>query len=317
MKLKLSLLLFPLVVVLSSAEAQTLIQYQNVISTSSPTYWYTLGGNGNNSGSGAGGTLTLNETSFATDYFGNAASVLQMNTASADANTTTDIINGGGSGINAAANATGSLVLLFRTSGAESTGAAGANGRDLFRDQTGIAANSNQLRLTMNSDGTDGNSTNQLQLNIGNISGSTVSTSIALNTWYFFALTWDEANNAAEAVTYLGLAGDTSSLIGVNRNAANDAVVGANGTFVLGNFSTTSTTGGFNGGLLDEFATFNTQLSSASINSLYSTLAVPEPSPALYCLIGTTFLFLLQRSRPQTNRLNDDICSHKRQIISA
>lgn len=282
--LAVALLLYPCF----SSSAQTLADYQGTIASASPDHWYQFAQTTSDSGSGSPAPLTLGGAGYATDYFGNGLSDLSINSFSDDARTSVDIINGGGSGANAGANATGTLILLFRTSAVEVTGA--ASPLYLFRDQSSGA--SNALALDLNTDGTDGNSLNRLQMNIGNLTGTVIATSVPFDTWYFFACSWNEANDAAEVSIYFGAAGAGGSLVGNTRNLANDAVFGANGVFCLGNFSFTSPTGGFNGGHLDEFATFNTQLTSPQINSMYAALVtVPEPATITQIIAAGIFLF--------------------------
>ncbi len=256
--------------------AQSGNEFQKAIAACDPVYWYRLDNSPANSGSGGNVPLTQVETSFANGFFDQPATALQFNSPAAKAHSgSTDVVSGGGSGPDAAAGTEGSLVILFKTPTAP-------DGKTptqhyLFRDQTGSAANKNQLGLFLTSDGAESAQTWRLGLNFGGMSSSTLSAGLEPDTWYFLAIGWNEARNDSEARVFLGRAGDSKLMVNnAPRDVSDDSVVGANSVFNLGNFSNTNTTSGFisgqNPGLIDEFATFNRELSQRDVLSLFSAL---------------------------------------------
>lgn len=256
--------------------ANTIDDYHAAIDARQPVYWYKLDGTYANDGSAGGAPLTPVETTFGKDCFGNESSALDLNSSSAKAHSgSKDPINGGGPGPNAAAAATGSLIVLFKTPASKSNDSVN---RCIFRDQVGSKANSNQLALFTNESTESGGANYRLGMNFGDMNNSTINNSLAPDTWYFFALVWNEADNAAEARVYLGKAGDSKLLVkNAPKDVSDESVAGADGLFTLGNFSNTNKDAGFfcppsSPGTIDEFATFDKQLTPDEISSIYSAL---------------------------------------------
>jgi hypothetical protein len=255
--------------------ANTIDDFHSAIEACQPTFWYKLDNTYTNAGSAGSATLTSVETSFGNDCFGNASSALDLNSLSSKAHSgSVDVISGGGPGPNAAAAAAGSLVVLFKT---PALGDKDSTQRYIFRDQVGNKANSNQLGLFVTTEGAEGGGSYRLAMNFGAMNSSTIYASLVPDTWYFFALVWNEATNAGEARVFLGKAGDSKLLVKNSpRDVSNESVAGANGLFNLGNFSNANTTSGFfcppSPGQIDEFATFNRELTPDEISSVFLAL---------------------------------------------
>lgn len=262
--------------------------YQNTIAnptgaTPGPTYWWKFDNDLSQSGSGAGGTLGEgngaggNLGGFTNDFFGNASSARYMGSSSNSLSTATDVIAGGNSSVNGDATAagTGSLVVLFQTPSLALSGqrflyaqgsstTAASNSFAFFLDQNSAAARGPNLRA--------GNST-------FNLNGSN---NLALSTWYYLSVTWDESRNADEVHWSFGALGGSLSTGIFNIN--NVSVIGNNGTFTIGNSSPTGSAAfaqSGNPGGIDELATYNYELSTAAINDQFGAAAVPEPSSLL------------------------------------
>lgn len=261
----------------AAAMAKTLDDLHSAIEACGPTYWYKFDNSYANSGSAGGGPLAPVETSFGKDYYGNDASALDLNSNAAKAHSgRVDPISGGGPEANAAASAAGTLVVLFKTPASEGND---TMKRYIFRDQFGSKEHSNQLALFTTEVTEPGSSGYRLGMNFGDMNNSTVAKSLAPDTWYFFALVWQEGENAAEARVFLGQAGDAQWLQKSSvRNVSDQAVVGADGLFTFGNFSNTNKESGFfcppsSPGQIDEFASFDRELSSEEISSIFAALA--------------------------------------------
>jgi len=267
----------------SRAQAQTAAAYQASVTSQSPAYYFTFD---NTLTDSVGGSLSLvaggTGGGYANDYFGNASSSRFFSSSTDSASTTTDIIPGGGpTGGNAAATGIGSLSFLFRTLDTA------PSGQRFLYAQGNTTGNANSFSLFIeNTSNTDPGS---LKLRVGNGPTSTLlaAASMLADSWYYFAVTYDETRDAGEVLWYLGAAG--GSLVTGGVNIGNVAVAGDNGTFTLGN-SVVGGTGAYRNpgnGQVDELAIWNRELSSSEVNSQFSTLAVPEPSVlALFALGG-------------------------------
>ena len=299
---------FLVVISLATASATAcfadLAAYQNTIAnptgnTPGPTYWWKFDGDLSQSGSGAGGVLTEGNGfggslgGFTNDYFGNGSDARYIGSSSNNLSTATDVISGGSSSLlgDPTAAGTGSLVVTFQTPGAATTGqrfvfgqgattTGASNSFAFFLENSGAAAKGANLRA--------GNTT----LDISS------SNNLALSTWYYLAVTWKENRNSGELLWYFGPVGGvlTSGSMNINDNA----VVGNNGAFTIGNASTAASQGfrePNNLGAIDELATYDYELSPASINSQFSAFVIPEPSTMLLCVSAIAGLCAIVRRR--------------------
>jgi Alginate lyase/Immunoglobulin domain len=247
-------------------------RYQGVISSQFPMYYNPL----DDSLAPAVGTGTFTAsatgTGFGNDYFGNANGAASFSDTSAQLSYADggSIVNGVG-----AANSIGSLSLLFYTPNTALSGTQYifSNG-DVQTSGTGY-----QFALSL--------SGGVLQLKAGN--KTIVLPTLAGGTWYYFATTWDfsGANSSAYGINYyLGVAGQPAGSLssgfvqrGGTGNISSTAILGTNGAFVLSGRQPPANSGsGFQisgaPGLVDELATWNSQLSASQIADHFSALIV-------------------------------------------
>jgi len=257
----------------ATLSAQTLSNYQNVVTSQSPAAYFKLDGT-------LADSVTPSQQFTATffSYFGADAAhhltnAYVFNQSSDGLTLSSDIIPGGDAvGTNDAAAAKGTISILFRALDAAPTGQ-----RFIFGQGTGATTNGNALGLFVESSSST-NGPGDLKLRVGNTTSSIMtSNQFANDQWYYFAMTYDEARDSGEVLWYLGRSG-VSLATGI-LNIANDAVVGDNGTVALGNQADLSS--GYNNpgnGRVDEFAVWNRELSSTEISNQFAQL--PDYFPA-------------------------------------
>jgi hypothetical protein len=266
---------------ITAVRGQDLPTYQSIVTGQSPMYYNNL----DNSYVPAIGTGTFIPTAigtgFTNDYFGNA------NDTPFFTNTTAQLaVAAGGNIINnsGANNSIGSLSLLFFT-----PNAANASTRYIFSNgDVSLSTNGQQFALEQVSQG--------ITLKAGNKTIATPWT-VTAGTWYYFAATWNftGANTTAFGINYyLGLAGQpTNTLLsgftqrGGTGNISSVGLLGNGGTFTVSAIQSDAS-GGYNvagvPGMVDELATWNTQLTLAQIDSqLNALILVPEPSTLALC----------------------------------
>jgi hypothetical protein len=303
-----------------AASAQTLSAYQSVIQSQSPMSWFkfdngqvdqALGTNATTGGTygtftnaiatntatlttyGASGTIANWTGGSAADvfhtpgkavFFAGSADVLDVLPGSS-----ATIINGGGTASDTSTNE-GTICCLFRTLNAP------VSGRRPIIWSGGDTGNSNALAMWIESQtagsGTAADGTNDLKVRFGADTRTMLNaTNILPSTWYYFALTYTEATtapvdstgtNLIKARWYLGRAGgslDTGTIATVSN-----AVAGDGSHLVLGNVLPQYNVGfrGAGNGRVDEFVTWNRQLTSTEISNQFAALPQLPPPGANY-----------------------------------
>jgi hypothetical protein len=252
----------------SIASAQDLVSYQAAVSAQSPNMYYKLDGTLEDAVT-SGNTLTVNGLygTFIYDALRNADKAYAVYTNTDALIISADPINGGGAGADAAASGKGSVSFLFRT-----LTQLAAYDRWVFSQQENTPVEPNSLGMHFESN--TGADPSALMLHAGDASVAILSSnSIALGSWYFFTVTWDESRDAGEVKWYLGQLGKT--LASGTIDIANDAVIGDNASFIIGNgrrLEDALKESGNDHGTLDEIAFWNRELSSEQVAGLFSTL---------------------------------------------
>lgn len=282
---KLTLAVIGLLSVCAVAQAQSLATYQSAINAQLPSYYFTFD---NTLVDSVGGSLTLSSAggAYASDYFGNANSTRSFS-ASTDSLSTSDIIAGGSSALNGNPLATGvgSMSFLFRT--LDSTLLTGQ--RFVFAQRSSTTGASNAFGLFFDN-ATAATDPGALKLRVGNGPTTSImlSNSISVDSWYYFAVTYDETRDAGEVKWYLGQVG--GSLSSGTVNIGNVAVVGDDSqAFVIGN-SAVGATGSYRSpgnGQVDEMALWGRELSPEEVGGQFVAL-VPEPSVMALAAVGAT-----------------------------
>ena len=278
----------------AAVRAQTLSDYQTIINGQSPLYYNTL----DNTLAPTVGTGTFSATAgatFTTDYFGNASDAVSFAASSDQLSYATGaniIANSGG-----VTTPIGSLSLLFYTPNTILSGT-----QYIFSN--GDTSSAGQFAALI----ANGN----LNIKIANKTFSSATTPSLPNltggVWYYLALTWNEGGVAAgvNGVNYyLGVAGQSSFAStgfmqrGGTGNYNSTTALGDGGAFVLSGHQL-SATGGFqlsgNPGIVDELATWNSQLTSGQITSQFDAL-IPVPEPSTCILFGACGLLVLWTRR--------------------
>jgi len=278
---------------------QDLPTYQSTITGQSPYYFNELDNSlvptvGTGTLVPSEGTGSFLAWGYTNDYFGNAnAAVWFTNTATGlvDTHGTDEIYNSG----TTTAASVGSMSLLFYTPNTNSN----TSTRYIFSNGDSSLTGGQEFYLKIAN-------TNLLITAAGNVSSITNSTTLIPGNWYYWACTWN-FNGTATGVNgvnyYLGLAGSpvaslTSSFKqrGGTGNISSTSILGNGGTFDISG-TVEGTGGGFQvagvPGLVEEFATWNSQLTTAQIDSQFGALlSIPEPSTlALVGLGGLLALF--------------------------
>jgi hypothetical protein len=270
--------------------AQNISNYQFTVSSQNPTAYFKLDGslassvNPNvvlESFAGGYGSDVFRQTS-------NCWFFVDQNTAYLR-NLSDSLISGGGPA-NSNATAKGSISFLFR-----SLSGANVGGQRFLFDATTTAGmtttNHNAFSLFFEND-TSTNAPNSLKLRFGD--STTVlltSNNILPSTWYYFALTYDEARVPNKAIWYVGTAGGTL-LSGSTVNDA-DAVAGEATGLIIGQRA--GYAGAFRGpgpGRIDEFAIWARELTATEVTNQFSNLP-PLPPP------GATYQQVLQSQFPK------------------
>jgi len=270
----------------ASVSAQTLSNYQAVVSSQSPSNYFKLDGSLESAVNGSV-VLEINELltangGFASDVFRNPTNSYFFDAGQNNAwlrNLTDPLINGGGTADTNATNK-GSITFLFRALAGTNIG-----GQRFLFDATTTGGmgttNHNALSLYFEND-TSTNNPNSLKLLFGDSTTIVLPASNVLyGTWYYFALTYDESRKPNKAVWYLGPAGRVLST-GMTTNS-DDAVAGEGTGLYIGQRA--SFGGAFRNpgsGRIDEFAIWARELSSTEISNQFAALPQPAPPGATY-----------------------------------
>ncbi|MDB6019814.1 MAG: hypothetical protein JWR19_4303 [Pedosphaera sp.] len=278
------------------ATAQTLANYQATLLAQTPNSYFTFDGGSLTSVTGVAATLTAFPASvgsqFTPDVFGHASNSIYFtgstDAASDNSESTDHVISGGGTAT-LASTAAGSITLLFRTTD-PGPPPSGAPGQHYIFSAGGDFGASNSLSLLFESSAST-NEPSALKLRFGDTSTTILSSNnVANETWYFFALTYNEAAavgglpNTNKGTWYLGRLGGAGALAsGITTNASNVVAGDALNFFVGANTNGKSSFRNPGDGRVDEFATWNRQLSAAEIQAQFGQLPnVPVPSRISY-----------------------------------
>jgi hypothetical protein len=293
------------------ASAQTLSNYQWTVMSQSPMSYFTFDTGLYNqytitnavatntaflTVSGQGGLPSGWEGGFAPDVYRNQnKSILFSGTRDAVdvyPNTSAGIINGGGARTTTSTNE-GSISCLFRT--LDSTNNSGR--RHVFMAGGDPGTNSvNALALFFEGPSITNPDPLSLRVRLGNKTETILQpTDILPASWYYFALAYTEATNTLDATGtnaikgtwYLGRAGGT---LATGRLAtALDAVAGDANHLVIGNWTNYSQPFRSPGnGRVDEFATWDRQLSFTEISNQFTTLPQLPPPGGTYQQVVTS-----------------------------
>ena len=192
----------------ASLTVSPLSDYQALIQSQTPDYWFRLDNSFINRGVLPAPDLASSGGSFSQDVARVAASAYYVSAVNGYLRQPNDIVS-----------PTGSISLLFRTPDVPLTG---------FRHLLGQGvdtATSNSFNITFNNA--------NLVFRMGNGQATLVSGPPAAGSWYYFAATWDEARDAEEVKWYFGKAGTT--LVSSNLNMVDTALIGNDGPFFVGN----------------------------------------------------------------------------------
>ena len=272
-----------------SLSAQTLSNYQYVVSSQAPGTYFKLD-NSLASSVDPGVVLEQNLATgggFMFDVFGNPIrSYFFANQTDYLRTAGTNIISGGGAS-NTVSTATGSITLLFRTLDL------GANtGQRYVFSGGGATEDHNALTLFLENDNIANGDPNSYKLRFGDNTITVLQASnVVADAWYYFALTYNESSaNVNKAKWYIGRAGgDLTS--GLTTNAA-DAVAGyGQAPFVIG--SHTNFSSGFRNpgnGRVDEFAVWSRELTGTEITNQFATLPMlPTGVPVTNVIVNDSF----------------------------
>lgn len=276
--MKSSLASFVFAVILPfSGFAQTLANYQAEVTSQGPAHYFKLDGSLASAMNEAVVLESFGGGGYAGDVFRNPTnSYFFVDQTSFLRNLSDSLINGGGTS-NTSSTATGSITFLFRTLSDVNTGQ-----RFLFSAGNN-AANGNAFALFLENTNVANGDPNSLKLRFGNNTTTIRSAAdLAPNTWYYFALTYNESSLSSNKATwYVGRSGGVLSS-GVTTNSP-EAVAGEGAGLAIGN--KLELDAGFRNpgsGRIDEFAIWNRQLSPTEISNQFTKLPQPAPPGATY-----------------------------------
>jgi hypothetical protein len=278
------------------ASAQTLAQYQTAVEAQNPNYYFTF--DGGSLANVIGGTPVLNGAivgaaanpypDFIYDIFQNPSNCVFFSLqGDAVYDNTHDITGGGGSNGTNTSIKVGTITLLFRTPDpGPPSGSTTSPGQKTVFWAGGNPTNSNALYLLIENPNAT-NNPNSLILGFGDTSTVILpSANMVWDTWYYFALTYNEsatnANgsfNTNKATWYLGRLNGAGTLASGQTINNTNAVAGDGFDCFIGaqsNFKSELCKPG--DGRVDEFAIWtNAQLTAAQINTQFTNL----PNPAI------------------------------------
>lgn len=250
--------------------------YQNVILSQSPKFYFKLDGALTNT---IGGTPVLNVNGpaggFGYDYFERPSNAYFFSATSDALFVNTNLLNGGGAADGTLGAGQGTISCLFRMlSGTNNTGQ-----RFVFSAGGSTSApNTNGFGLFVEnwSSGAP-EDFGSLKLRLGNASRPILwPTNFALSEWYYFAMIYDESLTNGQVIWYLGRPG--MPLLSGTNNHAPGSRAGQGNIFVIGNHTNFNARWGSPGsGHVDEFAIWHRKLDASEILAQFNALVVPPP----------------------------------------
>jgi hypothetical protein len=262
-----------------SASAQTLANYQAMVSSQNPSNYFKLDGSLE---SAVNPSVVLESFAggYAADVFRIASNCwffVDQNTAFLRY-TSGPLINGGGVS-NTTSTAKGSISFLFRALSGPNIG-----GQRTLYDATTVnvgTTNHNAFTLFFENE-TSTENPNSLKLRFGDSTTTIMlSNNVIYGSWYYFALTYDEARVPNKAIWYLAPVGGAFST-GMTTNSA-ESVAGDGTGLLIGQRANLS--GAYRSpgsGRVDEFAIWARELSFLEISNQFATLPQPAPPGASY-----------------------------------
>ena len=275
--------------VVPAQAALTLSNYQATVKGQTPDYYFTF--DGGSLANALTGSPTLSPgngvaSQFTEDIFQNPNDSVYFALNGDIAYYIGHIINGGGAATDSST-AQGTVACLFRTvdPGPPSGPTTGPGAKCVFYGG-GNTGTSNALDLVFENPNST-NDPNALRLSFGDsITTILPGTNVVPDTWYYFALTYNEgvtnadgSPNTNKATWYLGrLNGGGVLSSGKTLNVSN-AVAGDANTFYVGSHAGNTTLTKPGQGRVDEFATWSRQLSTAEIQAQLAALPNPPLPP--------------------------------------
>ncbi|MDW8308316.1 MAG: LamG-like jellyroll fold domain-containing protein, partial [Verrucomicrobiales bacterium] len=209
------------------------------------------------------------------DYFDRRSNAYYFSAASDALFVNTNLLNGGGVADGTLGTGQGTISCLIRMlSGTNNTGQ-----RFVFSaGGSTVSPNTNGFGLFIEN-WTSGSPSDfgSLKLRFGNASRPILwPTNIALSSWYYFAMVYDESLTNGQVVWYLGRPGQ-SLLSGTNDHAPGSRA-GQGNIFIIGNHTNFNARWGSPGtGHVDEFAIWHRKLDPSEILAQFNALTVQPP----------------------------------------
>lgn len=254
--------------------------YQNLILSQSPKFYFKLDGSLTNA---IGGTPVLNVNGtaggFGYDYFDRRSNAYYFSATSDALFVNTNLLNGGGTADGTLGTGQGTISCLIRMlSGTNNSGQ-----RFVFSaGGSTVAPNTNGFGLFIEN-WTSGSPTDYgaLKLRFGNASRPILwPTNIALSSWYYFAMVYDESLTNGQVTWYLGRPGQP--LESGTLDYAPGSRAGQGNIFILGNHTNFNARWGNPGtGHVDEFAIWHRKLDASEILAQFNALVVQPPQLAI------------------------------------
>jgi hypothetical protein len=255
--------------------AQSLSNYQAVISSQGPANYFNLDGSLASAVNPEVPLEAFGAGGFTFDVFRNAArSSFFVNQTDFLRNTSDNLISGGGTS-NTTSTASGSVTFLFR-----SLDAGDITGQRYLFSAGGSVSNHNAFALFLENTNVANGDPKSLKLRFGDSTTTILpAADIAPAAWYYFAVTYWESRAPNKAIWYVGRPGRTL-LTGVTSNSVESVAGDASGLY-LGNRETLDAAFRNPGvGQLDEFAIWDHELSATEVTAQFAALPKRTPPPA-------------------------------------